>query len=44
VALILRRRGIENVRPLAGGYHAWRRLGYPLIDLTVVRGGEHVNV
>jgi len=30
VALLLRRRGIERVRPLAGGLDAWREHGYPL--------------
>jgi len=30
VALLLRRRGIERVRPLAGGLDAWRQHGYPL--------------
>jgi 3-mercaptopyruvate sulfurtransferase SseA len=30
VALLLRRRGIERVRPLDGGLAAWRRLEYPL--------------
>jgi 3-mercaptopyruvate sulfurtransferase SseA len=34
VALLLRRRGIERVRPLAGGYHAWRKLGYPTTELA----------
>jgi 3-mercaptopyruvate sulfurtransferase SseA len=33
VALILRRRGIERVRPLAGGFRAWRDLGYPMTAL-----------
>ena len=33
MALLLRRHGIERVRPLAGGYRAWRDLGYPLTDL-----------
>ena len=41
MALLLRRRGIERVRPLAGGYHAWRKLGYPTAGLTpVVAGGS----
>jgi 3-mercaptopyruvate sulfurtransferase SseA len=35
VALLLRRRGIEQVRPLAGGYRAWRDLGYPMTGLSV---------
>jgi rhodanese-related sulfurtransferase len=30
VALLLRRRGIARVRPLAGGFEAWRRAGLPL--------------
>jgi 3-mercaptopyruvate sulfurtransferase SseA len=36
VALILRGRGIERVRPLAGGYHAWRDRGYPMTKITMV--------
>ena len=35
MALLLRRRGIERVRPLAGGYRAWRDLGYPMTGLSV---------
>ncbi len=34
MALILRRRGIERVRPLAGGFHAWRDRGYPTISVA----------
>jgi 3-mercaptopyruvate sulfurtransferase SseA len=30
VALLLRRRGITRVRPLAGGLEAWRGLHLPL--------------
>ncbi|HEY4931757.1 MAG TPA: hypothetical protein VII23_09320 [Terriglobales bacterium] len=30
MALKLRRLGIRNVRPLLGGYHAWKDLGYPV--------------
>jgi rhodanese-related sulfurtransferase len=30
VALLLRKRGINRVRPLAGGFHSWRDRGYPL--------------
>jgi len=30
VALRLKRRGIERVRPLEGGYAAWVSEGYPL--------------
>ena len=48
MALLLKRRGIERVRPLAGGFHAWRTRGYaltvlaPVISLTPgIRGGSH---
>ncbi len=42
VALLLRRRGIEHVRPLAGGYHAWRKHGYPMVGLRpAISGGSH---
>ena len=30
VALALRRKGIEHVRPLAGGLHTWRDRGFPV--------------
>jgi rhodanese-related sulfurtransferase len=30
VALLLRRRGIARVRPLAGGFLGWREAGFPL--------------
>jgi len=30
VALIIRRHGIEHIRPLQGGLEAWRQRGYPL--------------
>ena len=33
MALLLRRYGIERVHPLAGGFRAWRDLGYPMADL-----------
>jgi 3-mercaptopyruvate sulfurtransferase SseA len=33
VALLLRRRGIERVSPLAGGLDAWRDHGFPLEDV-----------
>ncbi len=29
MALLLRRRGIEKVRPLAGGFVAWQERGFP---------------
>jgi rhodanese-related sulfurtransferase len=34
VALLLRERGIERVRPLAGGLRGWRDRGYPMVELT----------
>jgi rhodanese-related sulfurtransferase len=40
VALILRRRGIERVRPLAGGLHGWRDRGYPMVGLEVPRAAD----
>jgi 3-mercaptopyruvate sulfurtransferase SseA len=33
VALQLRKLGIRRVRPLLGGFHEWKRLGFPLVDL-----------
>lgn len=33
MALRLRQMGIHRVRPLRGGYDAWKRLGYPLVDI-----------
>ncbi|HEX6812131.1 MAG TPA: hypothetical protein VF384_10950 [Planctomycetota bacterium] len=30
MALLLIRRGITRIRPLAGGLQAWRQLGLPL--------------
>jgi len=43
VALLLRRRGIQRVRPLAGGFHAWRDLGYPLTDLAATSSKGPAN-
>ena len=45
VAMALKRRGIERVRPLEGGYHAWRDRGYPLTGLRpALAGGSDDNV
>jgi rhodanese-related sulfurtransferase len=30
VALLLKQRGIERVRPLQGGFDAWKKLAFPL--------------
>ena len=40
-ALELQRRGIERVRPLRGGYDAWKSLGYPV---DVVPGAEPAHL
>jgi 3-mercaptopyruvate sulfurtransferase SseA len=34
VALLLRKQGIKTIRPLQGGLDAWRKLGYPIENLT----------
>ena len=39
MALLLKRRGIERVRPLAGGFRAWQKLGYPVTSLTPLASG-----
>jgi 3-mercaptopyruvate sulfurtransferase SseA len=33
VALQLRKHGIRQVRPLLGGFHEWKRLGFPLVEI-----------
>ncbi len=33
-ATTLQKQGIERVRPLRGGYHEWKRLGYPMEPLA----------
>jgi membrane protein DedA with SNARE-associated domain/rhodanese-related sulfurtransferase len=39
MALLLRSRGIIRVRPLMGGFRAWRERGYPLTALTPAMSG-----
>ncbi|MGB8887558.1 MAG: hypothetical protein WCC87_12595 [Candidatus Korobacteraceae bacterium] len=34
MALQLRKVGIRGVRPLLGGFHEWKALGFPLVDVT----------
>jgi len=36
VALLLRKKGIERVRPLQGGLDAWRDRGYPVVSAEEV--------
>jgi len=33
VALQLRKHGIRRVRPLLGGFHEWKKLGFPLVEI-----------
>jgi rhodanese-related sulfurtransferase len=40
VALILRGRGIERVRPLAGGFSGWKDRGYPVVPLSPRAAGN----
>ena len=35
MALLLKRQGITRVRPLLGGFDAWRERGYPLEEKLV---------
>jgi 3-mercaptopyruvate sulfurtransferase SseA len=30
VALLLRRKGVQKIRPLAGGFDGWREKGFPV--------------
>ena len=39
MALLLRRKGVTRVRPLAGGLEAWRDRGYPLAPHDPRDGG-----
>jgi len=34
VALQLRKIGIRRVRPLLGGFHEWKKLGFPLVEIA----------
>jgi len=42
MALMLKRKGISRVRPLAGGIDAWRELDYPL-EMVVSKEGDMVT-
>jgi rhodanese-related sulfurtransferase len=41
VALLLRRRGITRIRPLAGGLAGWRGHGFPLSGGKPQAKGAH---
>jgi rhodanese-related sulfurtransferase len=34
LALLLRRQGIQHIRPLEGGLDAWRQQGYPVTSVA----------
>jgi hypothetical protein len=34
VALQLRKHGIRHVRPLLGGFYEWKKLGFPLVEIS----------
>jgi membrane protein DedA with SNARE-associated domain/rhodanese-related sulfurtransferase len=37
MALTMRRLGIERIRPLRGGFDAWKERGYPLIEVEAMQ-------
>jgi rhodanese-related sulfurtransferase len=43
VALQLKKRGIERVRPLEGGFEAWRRAGRPVEALEALELPERLE-
>lgn len=43
-ALKLHKLGIERVRPLRGGYDAWKKLGYPVDLVEIPSEGELVTI
>jgi rhodanese-related sulfurtransferase len=43
VALLLKRRGITRIRPLAGGLEGWRESGLPLERLSLEPVAEGVR-
>jgi len=43
VALLLRNKGVQRIRPLQGGLDAWRDLGYPLQVLSVSAENEPIS-
>jgi 3-mercaptopyruvate sulfurtransferase SseA len=40
VALQLKRAGVRKVRPLEGGFDAWRKLGLPTEEVTAAHLDE----
>ena len=43
MALLLRKQGITRVRPLLGGFDAWREKGYPVEKQLVHLHGEEAT-
>jgi hypothetical protein len=41
VALLLKRRGVTRIRPLAGGLDGWRERGLPLEALSIESAVEN---
>ncbi|MGC2110186.1 MAG: hypothetical protein WA655_11765 [Candidatus Korobacteraceae bacterium] len=37
MALQLRKLGIRGVRPLLGGFYEWKKLGFPLVEVSEVQ-------
>jgi rhodanese-related sulfurtransferase len=37
VALMLKKRGVYRVRPLAGGFDAWKEQGFPMTEPALVQ-------
>ncbi len=40
VALLLRKQGVARIRPLAGGFQAWRDRGFPVVVVTRVASAD----
>ena len=40
MALLLKRRGITRIRPLAGGLEGWRERGLPMESVSLERVAE----
>lgn len=43
MALLLRKKGIERVRPLEGGLDAWRDRGYPIVTAEEADSGARLS-
>ena len=43
MALLLKRRGVTRIRPLAGGLDGWREYGLPLEPLSLEPAAKHAR-